>query len=447
MNGIRCCDNLQSFSALSLGSELCYDPEDELLLSSQKVILDQDLLTLILLRVPIRKLICFASVSKLWHSLITAPRFSLLRSNGDLPLRTSGLFFQINVCKMGVPNFISFVPLDNDNHTTSPFRELPFGCTRDPRNSRIRIVHSCAGLLLCSSSSPNVVIDSDFRYYIYNPTTNQLLTLPKNDHWDHSFAAVLAFDPSKSPHYRVFLCARPIAPQVTIPVTKQFYIYSSVTGTWRLSGQPFTSPPAVKLLISSVYCNGCIHWISESISVSKTPDRDVGKTIHYFNLDEERLESMPRPPIGLRSSRPVTFYMGVSQNHLHVVEVYACDNILNVYEMESDYSGWFLKYEVDLSPISQLFPEMMMTPDQVYILSLVRRENFEEDSFLVLHILPGKPRKAIHYNLVDRCFKGIWDFTYPKSLTKLRSSQVPWPTFYPPRKFQSFEFIESLSCV
>lgn len=231
---------------------------------------------------------------------------------------------------------------------------------------------------------------------------------------------------------------------------KQFYIYSSANGTWRPSGQPFISPRVVKCLSNIVYYNGCTHWISESISLSEMTDRDVGNNINYFNLNEERRKTKPRPPIGLRSSRPVTFYMGVSQNHLHVVEVYARDNILNVYEMEKDYSGEFLKYEVDLSPISQVFPEMVMTPDQAYILSLVRREHFEEDSFLVLHI-PGKPCKAIHYNLVDKCFKGIWDFTYPKYLTTrwswVRSSQQPWLPFYTPRKFQSFEFIESLSCV
>ncbi|KAL6585188.1 hypothetical protein OROMI_004477 [Orobanche minor] len=451
----------ESFSALSLCSEveLCNDPAaevDELLLSSEKVFSDKDLLTLILLRVPVvRKLISFASVSKLWHSIITVPRFSLLRSsngNGNLPLRTSGLFFQINFIKTGVPNYISYVPLDNDNinsTTSSPFRELPFALAQDPRISRIRIVHSSGGLLLCSSC-PYVVFEPEFRYYVYNPTTNQLLALPKNNNSDHCFAAVLAFDPSKSSHYRVFLWARLKPAPDTFFSMKQFYIYSSETGTWRPSGQPFYYPHAERYLNNIVYCNGCIHWIHESESVPGTADTDVGKIIHYFNLDEERLETMPRPPIGLRSTKPMTFYMGVSQNHLHVVEVYASDNILNVYEMESNHSGWFIKYEVDLFPISQVFPEMIMTPDKVYILSLVRRENVEEDSFLVLHI-PGKPRKAIHYNLVDRCFKGIWDFTYPKYLTMrpswVRSSQAPWYTFFSPRKFQSYEFIESLSCV
>lgn len=453
-------DYLESVSTLSLNnSESSCNSSLEVELSScEKVLLDEDLLTLILLRIPIRKLICFASVSKIWHSLITSPRFSLLRSNtnANFPLRPSALFFQINVCKDGVPNFISFAPLDNANHTTCPFRESPFNYARDPCGSKIRIMNSCAGLLLCSSCHYSV-LKSMCRYYIYNPTTNQLLTLPKNHHFNRHFFAALAFDPSKSPHYRVFICATPTTPSpdlirfqfmgMTYPIQKQFYIYSSETGTWRPSGQPFISIRDDYEFTNSVYCNGCVHWITETNSAT---DTEVDNTCYYFNLDQERLETMPRPSIGLWSSPKVTSFMGVSQNHLHLVEVYACNNMLNVYEMESNYSGWFLKYKVDLSPISQVFPEMMKTPDQVYVLSLVRRENFEEDSFLVMHI-PGKPRKAIHYNLVNKSFNEIWDFSYPKYLSTqrawVRNSKVPWPKFIRPRKFQAFEFIESLSRV
>lgn len=79
------------------------------------------------------------------------------------------------------------------------------------------------------------LIKPKFRYYIYNPTTNQLLMFPKNNHFDRSFAAIMTFDPSKSPHYWVFLCSMSKTPQVRFPMTKQFYIYSSETRTWRLA--------------------------------------------------------------------------------------------------------------------------------------------------------------------------------------------------------------------
>lgn len=46
--------------------------------------------------------------------------------------------------------------------------------------------------------------------------------------------------------------------------------------------------------------------------------------------------------------------------------------------------------------MAQVFPQMKeANPDDVYLLLLVTKENFEEDSFLVMHI----PGKAIRYNI------------------------------------------------
>ncbi|KAK1381502.1 hypothetical protein POM88_028246 [Heracleum sosnowskyi] len=79
----------------------------------------------------------------------------------------------------------------------------------------------------------------------------------------------------------------------------------------------------------------------------------------YFDLDQERLETMPSPPIGLRfGPTGRTLHIGESRNHVHVTEIYASHNSLTVYEMKSDYSGWFLKYDIDLSPVAQVFPQM-----------------------------------------------------------------------------------------
>lgn len=78
-------------------------------------------------------------------------------------------------------------------------------------------------------------------------------------------------------------------------------------------------------------------------------------------------------------------------------------------------------------------------PDDVYLLSLVTIENAKEDSFLVLHITG----KAIHYNLVDRSFKGICDISFPK----YRQDFLPWPKMVTGKKLIDYHFIESLSFV
>lgn len=291
--------------------------------SAEKVFSDQDLLTLILLRVHVKKLVCFQTVSKLWFYLVNNPRFSRLRESS-----LSALFLQHNVNNFNVPNDILFVPLDHDHelHQTiiSPFRTYPCEFASDLYVLKIRILDSCAGLLLCASC-PYLVCDSVKKCYIYNPTTNQLTTLPQRP-GKYSSAAFLDFDPSKSPHYKVFIYVGPIYNDHRRP--EQFYTCSSETASWNPSGQPITD----LTYENSVYCNGRIHWISES------------SACFYFNLDQQGLETFPSPPIGL-SFGPTrrTIHIGKSQNHVHVTEIYASHSSLTVYELESDYSGWFLK--------------------------------------------------------------------------------------------------------
>ena len=110
--------------------------------SSQQIVLDeQDLLTLILLRLPYRQLMSFKSVSKKWLSLITDTHFSRLLWN-LLPPRASGLFIQ-HPPKLEFPDKVYFVPLDHKN-TPSPFNTLTFAHDIfDPEKIRILMAFYC----------------------------------------------------------------------------------------------------------------------------------------------------------------------------------------------------------------------------------------------------------------------------------------------------------------
>ncbi|WOG85061.1 hypothetical protein DCAR_0104248 [Daucus carota subsp. sativus] len=376
--------------------------------SVEKVISNDDLLTLILLRVPARSLLQLKCVSKHWLSLISARLFSILRN--AIPLRASALFLQLPPSFYGVPCEINFVPLDDTTCiASSPFRNLTFA--NDPGNiSRIRIVQSCGGLLLCSSC-PFCTSISEFTLYVYNPTTNYLVTLPK--HWPAYYTSIFAFDPSKSPHFKVFVCASP--PELSTDQGR-FQIYSSETGSWKASGHAFNFTSRADKLAwrNGVYFNGCIHWIGK-----------LEYGCSYFNLDEERLHTMPRPPVGQ------IFDVGVSENHLHVIEVHSHDYTVQVFEMKNDYSGWIVKYKIDLSLVCQVFPEMTRSRHLFKILSLVRREICREDSFLVFKI----PGKVIRYNLVDKSFKPIWDIPASDPLTRPRGD------------YKAYQYFESLSYV
>ncbi|KAK1363093.1 putative F-box family protein [Heracleum sosnowskyi] len=380
--------------------------------SSQELVLDdENLLTLILLRLPCQILLTLKSVSKQWHSLIASPHFTRLR-----PLRASGLIMQS--CYGNC-----FVPLD-DPDTPSPFRTLTNGHDIfDPR--RVNIRRSCNGLLLCSVDQDDPC--EQLNYYVYNPSTNQLAMLPEH-HLGPLVAYVgLAFDPSKSLHYKVI--AFVIKSLVTSTVlVGDFHIYSSATGTWRISVRSFTRAPGMYFK-GAVYWHGCIHWLVHMNYKSET-ESFVSDCL-YFNVDEGKVKTFPSPPIGVELTSERSSYFGQSEDHLHFIEVCPNATSLSVYEMKSDYSEWFVKYQLDLAPISKVFPEMTKNKARldgqnnyaVDVLSLIRRENFQEDSFLVLKI----PGKTIRYNLIDRSFKVIWDFAVGK--------------------LEAWQYIETLSCV
>ncbi|KAG5607315.1 hypothetical protein H5410_028807 [Solanum commersonii] len=128
--------------------------------------------------------------------------------------------------------------------------------------------------MLCSNSLSRL---AKTNYYVCNPTTKHYTTLPKSvleteNSKIHGIS--LAFDPAKSPHYKV-ICVRD---SMSSPQHYQIESYSSQTGPWRLSGDPFI----VDVNFSKgVYWNGSIYWIST-----------IGNlTCLYYNLDFERDDS------------------------------------------------------------------------------------------------------------------------------------------------------------
>ncbi|KAL7163173.1 hypothetical protein ACSBR2_039300 [Camellia fascicularis] len=118
---------------------------------------------------------------------------------------------------------LQFIPLSNhkipiDENDDAHFKAL----TVNPRLSGIRILNSCHGLLCCLGLE----------------------------------GLTLAFDPSKSPHYKV------VSLWSSSNVHDYYYqneIYSFETGSWRVSGEPFTIRAFHLRIHDEVYWNGAIH--------------------------------------------------------------------------------------------------------------------------------------------------------------------------------------------
>ncbi|KAL3849292.1 hypothetical protein ACJIZ3_011174 [Penstemon smallii] len=306
--------------------------------SAEIIASNDDLLIEILLRLPIKLLIRFKSVSKHWQSLITNPLFRQLRN------RTIGLMF----------------PVDD------------------------RVLHSCNEVLLCVSYCARVC----------NPITNQLSVVqqPEIGNYRVIRGMRLAFDPATSPHYKV-VCVQKLGIKFY-----QILLYSSYY-TWGISSDPFTS--FINSFKKGVYWNGAMHWMCY-------------KRHLYFKIEDQVLDEMPKLPFSNDWNSRSNSYFGESCDHLHFVETRDTQIQLNVYEMKRNYSEWFIKYQIDLSPVFAAYPEIIRgyTNPKIslcyydFSLFCIVSGWKEEESFLGLQT----PTKVIPLNLVCKTFKTLYEF-------------------------------------
>ncbi|KAF3434832.1 hypothetical protein FNV43_RR21919 [Rhamnella rubrinervis] len=372
-----------------------------------------DILIEILEPLPVRSLSRFKSVSKQWLSIISNPHFCSRRTTQTPPFHNpaSGLYLQakgrelVNLSKFSCPSFRNL-----SSHLDS---------------SRLYgIVQSCHGLLLLLFGT---------KYCVYNPTTKSCTFLPSppvqsGTSW-YTPHYNLAFDPSESPHYRV-VCVRQCNQEDASSTTFNFRIhaYESKTASWWLSDYGFSAATFrdIDFLRSGTFWNGSIHWMGYFQSL-------------YFNVDEKCVREIPMPePLYPNWSDMRLEYFGLSGDHLHIVGIYEplWPNF-DVYEMKRDYSGWFVKFSVELEEVPIQFPEMIQKTrvpheflNYAYKIICIVRGELDDESYLVLHI----PGKIVRYYLKTKTLEVLKHLTNDS----YEVCRLAW--------FNVYQFIESLAC-
>lgn len=262
------------------------------------------------------------------------------------------------------------------------------------------IDQSCNGLLLCSSTCLDST-DLGYWFFICNPTTNHFKRIShpvhKFDKFPHPPVLCLAFDPLKSFNYKVVCFYQVVSGEYQIDV------YSSETGSWGLNQIPFVNPPPLKIH-EWVFCNDAIHWCS------------LEENSQYFDVSSESVNILPMPP---RGKLDIT-YFGGSRGHLHMgVGISRLVLEFDIWELKEDYSGWFIKYHLDLHSMTNRCP--------LSFLSVIRAE--KEDESTIVFVVDGR---AMSYNLYDRRSKMLCD-----SLQKTN----PYSGYL---KFHAYEYFETL---
>ncbi|GJS07896.1 RNA-directed DNA polymerase, eukaryota [Tanacetum coccineum] len=164
-----------------------------------KVLTNDDLLTQILIRLPILCIHLFATVSKQWLRIITSPLFIKNHNQINKVDRPVGLIVS-HKRSLFESDFVSLDPrLKSKNPLwIGPLLLAPLRKLIMLRSCSLAMVYFCM-----------VVRDCLFFYYAYNPSTNQYkkLLYPDcsldNSPYYSSVGLRIAFDPTKSPHYKL----------------------------------------------------------------------------------------------------------------------------------------------------------------------------------------------------------------------------------------------------
>ncbi|XP_071739128.1 F-box protein At5g07610-like [Rutidosis leptorrhynchoides] len=417
----------------------------------------QDLVTEILQRLPVRSLILFKSVSKHWRSLITNhPCFKNPNKPPDPP---SGLFLPI------LFGYV-FVPFDIYNrlvkfHRRTILRKI------DPVPDIYFTSSSSNGLMLCGSiivTGDKLVIDKDYVYksrgrkilhnidpdikfkhscnglmlfgnvmwtndklvtdknYVFNPTINQFIRLPVPSNVNNVLGMNIAFDPFKSPHYKVIYVYDDFD-YGSGTYNYQIEVYSSNTRTckplYNLTIDRFSSDMNFS---AGVYWNNAIHWI------------DGTGFIVYFDLDKDTSYEI-KTPFAHRDldCKNYICYICESRDQFLLVEIYHPHiTKFKIFELKRDYSDWLVKYLVDLEEFGEsLFPKTVSPPPfcsdalEFDVLSLVLGIDGDDEYFLVVEI----PGKIMRLNLASKTYHVLRTFG-PSHRIKCEPELYQWPNVY-----------------
>ncbi|GJY51146.1 F-box protein-like protein isoform X1 [Tanacetum coccineum] len=374
-----------SSSELSLGLEVATGDDgissrnlftdNELPSSVHTVVSDDNLLTEILLRLPILALLFFKSVSKRWLALIKHINSTLRRTKNPNLDPPTGLFIQ----RLESPSLYDFVSLDS--RIPSGIYPLPLNFNfRLNSQTRFFIVDSCNGLLLCEGVNQDNMIMTNIRC-VYNPSVNLFKMLPKCH--DPSLTRVkpfmkIAFDPRKSTHYKVVLIGDGF---------NKIEIYSSKAGSWSVCRIPNISHMYFQL---GIYWNNAIHWLDNEPLHFKLDILNEHPIITKIQLPVTVDKKMPLSR-KLFESRGCLLLLGVDHNN---------SQQFNIYEMSNVSSEWSVKYNLNFDDNIILWP--MKFSYDVWCIVLGERE---EDSFIVMEL----DKKIVEYKIMSKNFLELYD--------------------------------------
>ncbi|KAK3164261.1 hypothetical protein QOZ80_1AG0014950 [Eleusine coracana subsp. coracana] len=288
--------------------------------------LPDDLVAGILALLPPRQVARARLVSQRWHSVTTDHHF--LRASFSYGRPILGFFTGVTSdyfpLRLETDEEAAAEPEAARDRLSPDLSFIPGTGSADAVRDRVQVRGSCCGLLLlrCGSIS-----------YVCNALTKKMVPIFQPP----ALCVNLAFDPSKSRHYKV----------IALAGEYNVHVYSSETRSWRMAVHRNHSAGLFVELRSlrGVFWNGSVIW-------------NLGHSLLRFVIEEEYLTNLPMPS---KEKGWICAYIGESGGHLQMIgytkreKIAACFDIL---EMQEGQSEWSILYRVDLSQVKELYPDI-----------------------------------------------------------------------------------------
>ncbi|GJZ32441.1 F-box protein-like protein [Tanacetum coccineum] len=329
------------------------------------VLTNDDLLTEILIRLPILCFRLFTTVSKQWLRILTSPDFTRNRRQ--------------------IPNLD---PLDG---LFASHIKHPFICDLVSFDSRIQSRKCIVENIFTLASTEADYSHDDSPYYL-------------------NVGLIMAFDPTKSLNYKV-VHAGQTSSHIDIRT------YCSETGNWSLCKDWFSFFDLFHFK-RAIYLNGALHWLQMAyfglkhyklniedhdhpILTSIQIGQGLHRVRHFFEPFGNNLPSCIATRLGQRFHDEVKLFE--SRGCLLVVlRDYYGSREFTIYEMRKGCSVWSVRYLVNTDDFMNPLLEGWSICSTVWSIVLGERE---EDSCLVIN-LSGK---VVEYNLISKTLHEIYD--------------------------------------
>lgn len=323
----------------------------ELLIESGN--LPPELLIEILIRVPVKSLVCFTSVAKSWYALITSPTFiktqlNRIQHQNDSNTRMLLRRYTHDDREEHYSLHSDDEVLCENNNGGDSFAlkstELFFPF-RNP-NGYFRIVGTCNGLV-CSSDDLFGIPKS---ITLWNPLIRKYVSSPSptiNPPFPHMF--VLGFGVDSQKDYKVVRIVYRRLGEFEYMVPPDVEVYTLSLGFWRSIGNVGLRCCIPDFVWSQAFLNGVVHWVAYQ-SRGQGNGTSFRSLVVGFGLDNEKFNEIMLPG-ALADEVTMNLVLKTYRNSLAVIFQGGIDNKYCDIWVMKEYGvveSWTRMYSIDL---------------------------------------------------------------------------------------------------